>query len=91
MKSSGFIPPLSPCWRDWIVRLNKEAAARFPEKVTAFRPEMACMGGSENRCPGVRNDDSTDRACGKRKQLLPAVPGRRQLLADRSVVAAFKR
>jgi len=77
-ESSGFIPPLSPCCAIGSCVLNKEAAARFPEKVTAFRPEMAVHGGSGKPCPVWRNDDSTDRACGKRKQLLPAVPGRRQ-------------
>ena len=36
---------------DWITRLNKEAAKSFPEKVTAFRPEMAVHGRFGQPCP----------------------------------------
>src|SRR5690606_2325755 len=30
--------------KEWIERLRVEAAGKFPEKVTAFRPEMAVHG-----------------------------------------------
>ena len=36
---------------DWIKRLNKEAEKAFPEKVTAFRPEMAVHGRFGQPCP----------------------------------------
>jgi formamidopyrimidine-DNA glycosylase len=36
---------------EWIRRLNKEAAKSFPEKVTAFRPEMAVHGRFGKPCP----------------------------------------
>ena len=36
---------------DWIARLNKEAENAFPEKVTAFRPEMAVHGRFGQSCP----------------------------------------
>ena len=36
---------------EWIERLNKEAAKKFPEKVTAFRPEMAVHGRFGQPCP----------------------------------------
>jgi formamidopyrimidine-DNA glycosylase len=35
----------------WIDRLGKEAQQSFPEKVTAFRPEMAVHGKFEQPCP----------------------------------------
>ena len=35
----------------WIERLRKEAGSGFPEKVTAFRPEMAVHGRYQKPCP----------------------------------------
>jgi formamidopyrimidine-DNA glycosylase len=35
----------------WIERFNAEAATTFPEKVTAFRPEMAVHGRYGQPCP----------------------------------------
>jgi formamidopyrimidine-DNA glycosylase len=37
--------------RDWSSRLNAEAQSKFPEKVTAFRPEMAVHGRFRKPCP----------------------------------------
>jgi formamidopyrimidine-DNA glycosylase len=37
--------------REWIVRLRSSAGAGFPEKVTAFRPEMAVHGRYRQPCP----------------------------------------
>jgi len=36
---------------EWIERLSTEAGERFPEKVTAFRPEMAVHGRYGHPCP----------------------------------------
>jgi formamidopyrimidine-DNA glycosylase len=36
---------------DWIVRLRADAGAKFPEKVTAFREEMAVHGKFGKPCP----------------------------------------
>jgi formamidopyrimidine-DNA glycosylase len=36
---------------EWIDRLRDEAAGGFPEKVTAFRPEMAVHGKFGQPCP----------------------------------------
>jgi len=36
---------------DWMNRLGAEAAKTFPEKVTAFRPEMAVHGRFDLPCP----------------------------------------
>ena len=37
--------------RDWIERLRKDTGDKFPEKVTAFRPEMAVHGRYGKPCP----------------------------------------
>jgi formamidopyrimidine-DNA glycosylase len=36
---------------DWIVRLRQQTGSGFPEKVTAFRPEMAVHGKYGKPCP----------------------------------------
>jgi formamidopyrimidine-DNA glycosylase len=36
---------------EWIERLREDAGERFPEKVTAFRPEMAVHGKYNQPCP----------------------------------------
>jgi formamidopyrimidine-DNA glycosylase len=36
---------------EWTERLRKDAGDRFPEKVTAFRPEMAVHGKYNEPCP----------------------------------------
>jgi formamidopyrimidine-DNA glycosylase len=36
---------------EWIERLRIQTAANFPEKVTAFRPEMAVHGRYRQPCP----------------------------------------
>ena len=36
---------------DWIERLRKEVGEGFPEKVTAFRPDMAVHGRFNQPCP----------------------------------------
>ncbi|HEX9163892.1 MAG TPA: DNA-formamidopyrimidine glycosylase family protein [Thermoanaerobaculia bacterium] len=36
---------------DWTERLRRESAGKFPEKVTAFRPEMAVHGKYNEPCP----------------------------------------
>ena len=36
---------------DWVERLRTERKARFPEKVTAFRPDMAVHGKFGKPCP----------------------------------------
>jgi formamidopyrimidine-DNA glycosylase len=37
--------------QEWLERLRKEAGEGFPEKVTAFRPEMAVHGKFKQPCP----------------------------------------
>jgi formamidopyrimidine-DNA glycosylase len=37
--------------REWVERLRRDAGQGFPEKVTAFRPEMAVHGKYNQPCP----------------------------------------
>jgi formamidopyrimidine-DNA glycosylase len=37
--------------KDWVERLRKERGSGFPEKVTAFRPDMAVHGKYRKPCP----------------------------------------
>jgi formamidopyrimidine-DNA glycosylase len=37
--------------RDWVSRLRGERGGKFPEKVTAFRPDMAVHGKHRKPCP----------------------------------------
>jgi formamidopyrimidine-DNA glycosylase len=39
------------CLRDWIERLRQEAGKNFPERVTAFRDDMAVHGKYRKPCP----------------------------------------
>jgi len=39
------------CLRDWIERLRKDTGKNFPERVTAFRDEMAVHGKYRKPCP----------------------------------------
>jgi formamidopyrimidine-DNA glycosylase len=36
---------------EWVERLRAQAGGAFPEKVTAFRPEMAVHGRFREPCP----------------------------------------
>jgi formamidopyrimidine-DNA glycosylase len=52
----------------WVDRLRAEAEAGFPEKVTAFRKEMAVHGRYGQPC------SRCDSLCGQRNELLCSVP-----------------
>jgi formamidopyrimidine-DNA glycosylase len=76
--------------REWTNRLSAEAAERFPERVTAFRPEMAVHGRFGKPC----------RACGTAIQRIvyaenecnycPRCQTGGKLLADRSLSRLLK-
>ncbi len=71
--------------RDWTERLRRDAGGKFPEKVTAFRDDMAVHGKYGEPCP----------ACGTKVQRIvyadnetnycPACQTGGKLLADRSL------
>jgi formamidopyrimidine-DNA glycosylase len=48
---SGLFAATRAVLEEWLVRLRQDAAQGFPEKVTAFRPEMAVHGKFRKPCP----------------------------------------
>ena len=48
---SGLFKATREVLEEWLVRLRQDAAQGFPEKVTAFRPEMAVHGKFRKPCP----------------------------------------
>ena len=75
---------------EWLSRLRNEATGKFPEKVTAFRPEMAVHGKFKHPCP----------ACGALVQRIvyaenecnycPSCQTGGKLLADRALSRLLK-
>ena len=63
---------------EWTDRLRAEAGGEFPEKVTAFRPEMAVHGKFGQAVSGVRHAGPTHSLRRQRDQLLRALPDGRQ-------------
>ena len=75
---------------DWTERIRKETGDGFPEKVTAFRPEMAVHGRFGKPCPicgtivqRIRYADNETNYCSKCQT-------RGKLLADRSLSRLLK-
>jgi formamidopyrimidine-DNA glycosylase len=74
----------------WTERLNAEAAERFPEKVTAFRPEMAVHGRFGKPCPvcgtAIQRIVYAENEC----NYCPRCQTGGKLLADRSLSRLLK-
>jgi formamidopyrimidine-DNA glycosylase len=50
-ESAGLLAAAQKVLREWTDRLREEAGEGFPEKVTAFRPQMAVHGRYGEPCP----------------------------------------
>jgi formamidopyrimidine-DNA glycosylase len=50
-ESAGLLAAAQQVLGEWIARLREETGAGFPEKVTAFRPQMAVHGRYGQPCP----------------------------------------
>jgi formamidopyrimidine-DNA glycosylase len=76
--------------REWSDRLSAEARERFPEKVTAFRPDMAVHGKFGARCPVcgqvVQRIVYADNEC----DYCPGCQTGGRILADRSLSRLLK-
>lgn len=76
--------------REWIERLREEATTRFPDKVTAFRPEMAVHGRYGLPCPvcgdPVQRIVYAENEC----NYCPGCQTEGRLLADRSLSRLLK-
>jgi formamidopyrimidine-DNA glycosylase len=69
-------------WRD---RLRSESKDKFPEKVTAFRPEMAVHGKYGKPCPRCGGPVQRIRYADNEMNYCPACQTDGKLLADRSL------
>jgi formamidopyrimidine-DNA glycosylase len=69
----------------WIDRFNLEAQAKFPEKVTAFRPEMAVHGRFNLPCPRCGAPIQRIRYADNETNYCPICQTGGKVLADRSL------
>ncbi|HEY5330358.1 MAG TPA: DNA-formamidopyrimidine glycosylase family protein [Acidobacteriaceae bacterium] len=69
----------------WIARFNAEVATAFPEKVTAFRPEMAVHGRFNQPCPVCGSPIQRIRFADNETNYCPTCQTAGKVLADRSL------
>jgi formamidopyrimidine-DNA glycosylase len=69
----------------WIDRFNAEANKHFPEKVTAFRPEMAVHGRFNQSCPRCGTPIQRIRYADNETNYCPTCQTNGRILADRSL------
>jgi formamidopyrimidine-DNA glycosylase len=74
----------------WTVRLRAEAADGFPEKVTAFRPEMAVHGKFKQPCPDCGTAVQRIVYAENEVNYCPRCQTGGKLLADRSLSRLLK-
>jgi formamidopyrimidine-DNA glycosylase len=70
---------------EWIARLRTEAGDGFPQKVTAFRPEMAVHGKYGQPCPVCGTSVRRIRYADNETNYCPRCQTNGRLLADRSL------
>ena len=70
---------------DWVARLRAEANGAFPEKVTAFRKEMAVHGRYQQPCPRCGAKVQRIRYADNETNYCPVCQTGGKLLADRSL------
>lgn len=75
---------------EWIGRLRAEAGDGFPEKVTAFRPEMAVHGKFGQPCPVCQAPVQRIRYADKETNYCPRCQTEGKILADRSLSRLLK-
>jgi formamidopyrimidine-DNA glycosylase len=69
---------------DWTDRLREHYAGEFPEKVTAFRPDMAVHGRYKEPCPNCGTAVQRIRHADNETNYCPRCQTGGQLLADRA-------
>jgi formamidopyrimidine-DNA glycosylase len=75
---------------EWIVRLREQAGERFPEKVTAFHPEMAVHGKFGKPCPRCGTEIQRIRYAENETNYCPRCQTGGKVLADRSLSRLLK-
>lgn len=76
--------------RAWIDRFVAEAAKKFPERVTAFRPEMAVHGKYQEPCPICETEVQRIRYAANECNYCPRCQTGGKLLSDRSLARLLK-
>jgi formamidopyrimidine-DNA glycosylase len=76
--------------RDWIERLREQTGAGFPEKVTAFHPEMAVHGKFGKPCPRCGTEIQRIRYADNETNYCPRCQTGGKVLADRSLSRLLK-
>ncbi len=76
---------------EWIARLRAEAGDKFPEKVTAFRPEMAVHGKFREPCPMCGDPVQRIRYADNETDYCPTCQTGGKLLADRGMSRLLKK
>jgi len=76
--------------KEWIIRLCRAAQEKFPEKVTAFRPEMSAHGKFGQPCPVCQTAIQRIRYADKETNYCPRCQTNGKLLADRSLSRLLK-
>ena len=69
----------------WVARFNAEAQIKFPEKVTAFRPDMAAHGRYLQPCPCCASPIQRIRYADNETNYCPTCQTQGKVLADRSL------
>ena len=69
----------------WVARFNTEAQIKFPEKVTAFRPDMAAHGRFNLPCPRCGSPIQRIRYADNETNYCPTCQTAGKVLADRSL------
>lgn len=75
---------------EWIDRLRKEAAGKFPARVTAFHPEMAAHGKFRSACPVCGAPIQRIRYADNETNYCPGCQTGGRILADRSLSRLLK-
>ena len=75
---------------DWVERLRSEYRDRFPEKVTAFRPDMATHGKYGQPCPRCAGKIQRIRYGSNETNYCPNCQTGGKLLADRALSRLLK-
>lgn len=75
---------------EWVERLRAQAGVGFPEKVTAFRPEMAVHGKYGQACPECGTAVQRIRYADNETNYCPRCQTEGRLLADRGLSRLLK-
>ena len=76
--------------KDWTQRLRTEANGQFPEKVTAFRPQMAVHGKYRKPCPVCGTAVQRIAYADNETNYCPRCQTEGRLLSDRSLARLLK-